>query len=455
MLSKLFSIGIKWKFGIGYLFMTIVLCIPFIITWTSASNVIEKYETVIKTENPQVRLNAAAQLGNDFSSAKNTAIIITAAVFLSAIFVSYAILNIVFIRPIRQLNNFAAALSKGDFSYKADVKYMDEIGSINLSLNTAFEGINSLLSYLINYTNSLKNKDIAGADIAIRQINDRCRDEGIFKCISNLGNAVYLIAKDIKDIQNALIKSTEILGEVLNHTGNLGASTQGQMTELSEATRAIEENSRVINNLAEIGIKAKESAMAIADDINANASRMFNLSESINNIQDSTKKITSIITVIKDIAEQTNLLALNAAIEAARAGEQGRGFAVVADEVRKLAEKVSKATQDVVNIIKETEERVSTGTNAVSEIVDAEIHVGDEISKLKDGIISLSSAVEQQSSSMEQLSRSSVKVSEESAQISNVTAELTDTVLKMVEHMDNAAGIVNSYNISSKNDYTD
>lgn len=244
-----------------------------------------------------------------------------------------------------------------------------------------------------------------------------------------------------------LINTSNTLGEVLNHTGILGASTQGQASELSEATRAIEENSRVINNLAEIGLKAKDSVTVIADDINANASRMFNLSESINNIQDSTKKITSIITVIKDIAEQTNLLALNAAIEAARAGEQGRGFAVVADEVRKLAEKVSKATQDVVNIIKETEERVNAGTSAVGEIVDAEMHVGDEIAKLKDGIISLSSAVEQQSASMEQLSNSSVKVSEESAQISAVTGELTETVLKMVEHMDNAASVVNSYKI--------
>ncbi|BCB95206.1 hypothetical protein JZK55_01280 [Dissulfurispira thermophila] len=447
MLSKLFSIGIKWKFAVGYIFMTISLSIPFIITLNTASNVVEKYETIIKTEDMQTRLNEASQIRNNFLSAKNTAIAITIIVFLLAIFASCFLLNLVFIRPIRHLDNFAKSLSKGDFSYKADVQFMDEIGSITQSLNIAFEGINNLLSSLIHYTNSLKNKDINGAEIAIKQISDECRDAGIFKCISELGSAVYLIAKDIKEIQDALIRTSNTLGEVLNLTGTLGASTQGQTAELSEATRAIEENSRVINNLTEIGLKAKDSVTVIADDINANASRMFNLSESINNIQDSTKKITSIITVIKDIAEQTNLLALNAAIEAARAGEQGRGFAVVADEVRKLAEKVSKATQDVVSIIKETEERVNAGTSAVGEIVDAEMHVGDEIAKLKDGIISLSSAVEEQSASMEQLSNSSQKVSEESVQISNATGELTEAVLKMVEHMDNAAGIVNSYKI--------
>lgn len=447
MVSKLFSLSIKWKFGIGYVFMTIALFIPFIITWNAADDIIGKYETVIKTEDSRVRLSEAAQLRNYFSSAKNTTIVITAAVFLSAIIVSFFLLNSVFIRPIKHLDNFAKTFSEGDFSYKADVKYTDEISSINQSLNTAFESINSLLSSLINYTNSLKNKDIAGAETAIKQISDKCRDVGIFKCISDMGNAVNLIAKDIKDIQDAIIHSSNTLGEVLNHTGILGASTQGQTAELSEATRAIEENSKVINDLAEIGIKAKDSVVAIADDINANASLMFNLSESIKNIQDSTKQITSIITVIEDIAEQTNLLALNAAIEAARAGEQGRGFAVVADEVRKLAEKVSKATHDVVNIIKETEERVYSGTNAVGEIVDAEMHIGDEISKLKDGIISLSSAVEEQSASMSKLRNSLVKLSDESSQISSTTVELTESVLKMTEHMDNVAGIVNSYKI--------
>jgi methyl-accepting chemotaxis protein len=447
MLSNIFSLNIKLKFVIGYFFMTIALSIPFIITWNAADDIIGKHETVIKMEQTQMRLAEAARFEEKFVSAKNTSVALTIAIFILAIFVSFVFLNAVFIRPIKQLGIFATALSKGDFSYKTDIKYMDEIGSINQSLNTAFESINSLLYSLMHYTDSLKNKDIVGAETAIKQISDRCRETGIFKCISDMGNAVYLIAKDIKDIQNALIHTSNILGEVLNHTGILGASTQGQTTELSGATRAIEENSKVIDDLAEIGIKAKDSVTAIVDDINANASRMFNLSESIKNIQDSTKKITSIITVIKDIAEQTNLLALNAAIEAARAGEQGRGFAVVADEVRKLAEKVSKATQDVVNIIKETEKRVSAGTNAVDEIVEAEMHVGDEISKLKDGIISLSSAVEEQSASMKQLSNSSIKVSEESSMIMASTGELTEAILKMVEHMDSAAGIVNSYKI--------
>ncbi len=445
MLSKVLSLGIKTKFVIGYLFMTAALAVPFVITWNAADEAVVKYETVVKAEQAQVRFAESAGLKEDFVSAKNTAIAVTAVILMLAIFISYALLNIVFIRPIKQLNNFSKALSEGDFSYKADVKYMDEIGGINQSLNTAFEGINSLLSSLIHYTSSLKNKDIEGAETAIKQISDKCRDAGIFKCISELGSAVKLMSSDIKTIQNSLIETSNILGSVLGLTGELGASTYGQVTELSQTVRSIEENTRVVNHIAEIGSKAKDSAIAIADDINANASRMYNLSDSIQGIQESTGQITNIITVIKDIADQTNLLALNAAIEAARAGEQGRGFAVVADEVRKLAEKVAKATKDVVNIIKQTEERVNTGVNAVSEIVDAETHVGDETAKLKEGIISLSSAVDEQSASMEQLSSSAQKISVESESITASTAQLTETILHMVESMEQGTNVVNSY----------
>lgn len=445
MLSKVLSLGIKTKFVIGYLLMTVALAVPFVITWNAADEAVVKYETVVKAEQAQVRLAEAAQLKGKFVSAKNTAVALTAAIFILAIFISYSLLNIVFIRPIKQLDNFAKALSEGDFSYKANVNYMDEIGSINQSLNTAFENINNLLSSIMRYTNSLKNKDIEGAEAAIKQISDKCRDAGIFKCISELGSAVKLMSSDIRTIQNSLIETSNILGSVLGLTGELGASTHGQVTELSQIVRSIEENTRVINHIAEISSKAKDSAIAIADDINANASRMYNLSDSIQGIQESTGQITNIITVIKDIADQTNLLALNAAIEAARAGEQGRGFAVVADEVRKLAEKVAKATKDVVNIIKQTEERVNTGVNAVREIVDAETHVGDETAKLKEGIISLSSAVDEQSASMEQLSSSAQKISLESESITASTAQLTEAILRMVESMEQGTNVVNSY----------
>ena len=128
-----------------------------------------------------------------------------------------------------------------------------------------------------------------------------------------------------------------------------------------------------ISSIAELSAKSREKVDGIVGLMNTNAGHVSDLYDSIQRINESTKKITNIITVIREIADQTNLLSLNAAIEAARAGEQGRGFAVVADEVRKLADKVTKATRDVEALIKKTENTVSYGVETVNRKNSTEI----------------------------------------------------------------------------------
>ena len=376
----------------------------------------------------------------NWSNLNVVSVVLSLTMLISSIIFAY----IAFVIPSGKLDDIASHLKEWDFPLKANVKDMGEIGKIAGHLNDAFPCINHLKT-TGQYIDLMKNRDLTQVD-RIRLTQGTAKDVPVVcRLIADYREVVLLMQNDLKTIQNSLIETSNVLGSVLGLTGDLGSATQSQSAELSQTTRSLEENVNTISYIAEIGAKSKENVDNIVGSISNNVSQMATLSESIQKIQDSTRQITNIITVIKDIADQTNLLALNAAIEAARAGEQGRGFAVVADEVRKLAEKVAKATQDVVGLINETENRVSLGVNIVSGIVDDNKQIETQAVQIKEGIDNLASAVEEQSASMVELKNSAEKIAAESESVNASTSELTDTILKMVDSMDGASNIVNSY----------
>ena len=162
---------------------------------------------------------------------------------------------------------------------------------------------------------------------------------------------------------------------------------------------------------------------AIAQTVSESAGLMTSLGER-------SKQIGDIVSVIKDIADQTNLLALNAAIEAARAGEQGRGFAVVADEVRKLAERTTKATSEIGSMIGAIQDEVDKavvsmgeGTKRVETGVEYSTNAGNALSDIVKSVENLQSMVQQIASATEEMSSVSEQISGDIETIANVSRE--------------------------------
>ena len=419
MAFKKVSYDIAVKFATVYLFTVIIFAVPFFI--------FPRY----------------------FSKESALALIISG-IIISAVYIYYFL-----IKPLESIQIIVDNIEKGNFlnehakigvfTKKGINEIINKLYKISGEINIFVGSLNScaklMTSRNLNFEDINKAGRLAGGDKAL------LTEDLYSESNSALTEAIGTVAQDITETKNELIKVSVEFGTLLSQISELNNAGSGQSEELSRTVATIEENTRTISSIAELSAKSREKVDGIVGLMNTNAGHVSDLYDSIQRINESTKKITNIITVIREIADQTNLLSLNAAIEAARAGEQGRGFAVVADEVRKLAEKVTKATRDVESLIKETENTVSYGVETVNRLVDSNSFVNKEAGSIKDYTDNLASAIEEQNASMQELGMSAKKISAESKNISDSTSSITDSVIQMVDDMDKASGIVNMYKL--------
>lgn len=298
-------------------------------------------------------------------------------------------------------------------------------------------GITHPLGEAVHAANKLADNDLT---VNI-EVNSKDETGQLLAAMKNMAEKLKKIMADVKSTadsvasaSNQLSASSEQMSRGVTEQSGRASQIAASSTEMSQTVIDIAKNSSDIASSATetskvakdgegIVGKSVEEVKAIANTVNESAQMMTSLGER-------SRQIGEIISVIKDIADQTNLLALNAAIEAARAGEQGRGFAVVADEVRKLAERTAKATSEIGDMIKAIQDEVENavtsmneGTERVNVGVELSTQAGNALHDIVKSVNNLQTMVQQVASATEEMSTVSETISGDIETIASVSKE--------------------------------
>ncbi len=348
----------------------------------------------------------------------------------SAVVASFVVVALTFalarsiVVPLRQCVAFFGRVADGDLSQRLDLKRHDELGELAASANKLADGLGGIVT-------------------------------NIGKAADGVGTAASEMASASEQMSRSATEQTHRVEQIVAAVQEMAASVSEVAGRSSDAVA----NARESGRKAERGGQVVGNAVSEMHAIDSSVSETARL---INELGERSQQIGQIVAVIDDIAAQTNLLALNAAIEAARAGEHGRGFAVVADQVRKLADRTTKATEEIagsITAIREqttlSVERMQQGSAQVRKGVEQATAAGTSLGEIvqttaavSQMIESIAASAEQQRSAGEEVSRAVNEIAGSSRQTQTAVSQGAQTAQQLAERATELKGLIARFKLA-------
>ncbi len=383
-------------------------------------------------------------------------------------------------RQADSISDMLSSIGIGDFGARADIVSNDELGDVALSLNSMCDNTLNLIqsaeerNQIESSIESLRLEleEIANGNLSVEAQVSEDVTGAIALSVNDMVHQLRDIIHRVKSATNEVSSSAT---EIQSTTSSLSRGSALQSTQIADTSTAVkdmadsiqdvaaktEESASVARNARDQAAKGAASVAATVDGMNRIRSQVQETSKRIKRLGESSQEIGEIVQLISDIADRTSILALNASIQASMAGDAGQGFAVVAEEVERLAERSNDATKQIATLIKaiqtETNEAITGMEESTREVVEgsklaaeagqtlADIDsVSNELAQL---IESISLSAKQQARGAEAVSNSMIEISEVTKMTSDGTSQAADSVSQLAQLADGLRGSVSRFSL--------
>ncbi len=330
---------------------------------------------------------------------------------------------------IKVMNN----MQEGLFQYRVEAEARGDLLRLKHIVNNAMESLDNVMDDITHVVTAQSQGDLTQEITA-----DYHGELGILK--GSINATAKKLVEVVSDAINASEVVTQVASEVAEGASSLSQSVQEQAAALEETSATMEEMKSQVQSNTRYANQATSATEQVQNKTAAGVSVMHQTILAMDEIQESSHKISEIVSLIDGIAFQTNLLALNAAVEAARAGNHGRGFAVVAGEVRSLAQQSADAAKEIASLISETVERVEHGSKLASDSSEMLTTINTSIEEIVQMISQMAKASSEQDLGIEEVHKAIIQID----QVTQQNASLVEETSAAAESMSSQAESLNN-----------